>query len=167
MDNILSYSNGANTLAFVIIAFLIGIVLACVLMLWQIKVPGAIVRTLLKAGADAPERAIGADKLGMSEALLRFVLKDTGALAKYVRVIPGKTVRQGKQTRPVYTDARYYLAPETRDRAAIRYDRRRASVGALIAAIVVFSACAVVLTFIIPDLIRMLENFLAMFHTVE
>lgn len=160
LDDVFAY-NGANTLAFVIFAFLIGIVLACALMLWQIKVPGRLVRALIAAGANAPERAIGAEQLGMhSERTLRFLLKDTGALSKYVRVLPVKQIKRGKRSYPEYMSAKYYLAPQTEHRAALRYEAKRASVPALIAAIVFFSILAVVLLTVIPDLLQMLNNFL-------
>lgn len=162
MADIFSFE-GLRSLDFVIVAFVVGIVIACAGMLYQIKIPGRVVRKLLAANALDEASALDASAFGMAEWLLRFILKDTGALAKYVKVIPGRTVRSGKRIIPVYSEARYYLLPETKERASIRYERRRASVGALIAAMILFPVLGAVLLTVIPDLVQMVNNFINMF----
>ena len=154
--------NGQNTLAFVLTAFFVGIILACLVMLYQIKVPGRMVRALLAAGADSPERAITAAEAGFRrEWLLRFLFSPNAALAKYVGVLPEGEIRRGKKPRPRYADARYYLFPQTRERAAIRYEYKRATVPALITAIVVFAIAVVAMHTVIEELVQMLKNFIA------
>ena len=153
-------SKGTSSVGFILIAFFIGIICAALMMLYQIAVPGKLVRALLRRQADCPERAANVQTLGFrSEALLRFLFKDTGALSKYV--IPKEQVKKGKKTRPVMLSAQYYLIPETKERAAIRYDRKRANVLNVVAAIVLFAVVGGVLYFVIPDLIQMLENFIS------
>lgn len=162
MADIFSFE-GLGSLDFVIVAFVVGIVIACAGMLYQIKIPGKVVRTLLAAEALGEASALDASAFGFPEWLLRFILKDTGALAKYVKVIPVRTRRRGKSTEPVYAEAKYYLLPETKERASIRYERRRASVGALIAAMILFPILGAILLTVIPDLVQMVNNFINMF----
>ncbi len=158
--------DGQNTLAFVLTAFFVGIMLACLGMLYQIKLPGRMVRALLKAGADSPEKAVTAGQAGFHrEWILRFMMSANGALAKYVGVLPQTHIRRGKKLRPRYADARYYLYPQTRDRAAVRYQTRQATVPALIAAIVVFGLAAVVMHTVIGDLVQMCKNFISIFQS--
>ena len=99
-------SKGTSSVGFILIAFFIGIICAALMMLYQIAVPGKLVRALLRRQADCPERAANVQTLGFrSEALLRFLFKDTGALSKYVQVIPKEQVKKGKKTRPVMLSA--------------------------------------------------------------
>ena len=158
MADIFAYENGSNTLAFVLMTLTVGIVAACAVMLWQIKVPGAMVRVLSKRGAVGRDKAVPAAELGYkNELFLRFLLSENSALSKYVDVILRDRDRKG---RGIYTTASICLREETKDRAELRYNRKNATVGALIAAMIVFSILAVILNFIIPDLIQMLENFI-------
>ena len=144
--------NGYGTLAFLLTAFAVGVVCACVMMLWQMQVPGRLVRLLAKRKAYGVETAVSAAELGYkSEWLLRFILSKNGALRKYVGVVP----EEGRLTR-----ASFYLKEQTRDRAELRYRKKNATLGALIAAVILFSGAAVAMNFIIPDLVVMLENFI-------
>lgn len=159
MADIFAYENGSNTLAFVLMTLAIGIVVACSVMLWQIKVPGALVRLLSKKSAVGEDKAVTAAELGYdNEWFLRFLLSENGALCKYVGVIFRDRDKKGKG---IHCTASLYLKEETKDLAELRYNRKNASAGALIAAIIIFSALAVILNFIIPDLITMLENFIS------
>ena len=151
--------NGSGTLAFILLMAVVGIVIGCSVMLWQIKVPGALVRALSGRGAYGADRAVYAAELGYRrEWVLRFLLSENGALHKYVGVIPTEKDKKG---RDLLTCASLYLREETKDRAELRYRKGNATTGALIAAIVLFTALAIIMYFIIPDLIKMLENFIS------
>lgn len=162
-NDLLSY-NGSNSLSFVVFAMFLGAAFACAVMLYHIKIPGKMVRALSKAGADSPEKAVGAAECGItSERLLRFILSDGSALSKYVRILPAETVKKGKKELAVLKSAKFYLEEETRVRAELRYDGRNANLltaatGILFLAMLAFAAVAV-----IPDLVQMLKNFIGMF----
>lgn len=160
MADLFVYENGSNTLAFLLFSAVIGIIAACVFMLYQIKVPGRLVRALSERKAYGEDTAVSAASLGYhNEWLLRFLLSQNGALSKYVAVTGAKKDKSGKD---ILHTAGLYLREETKDRAELRYRKKNATVGALIAAIVLFSALAVALHFVIPELITMLENFIDM-----
>jgi len=157
MADIFKYENGNNTLAFLLLTIVAGIILACAVMLWQIKVPGKLVRALSGKGAYGEGKAVKAKELGYkSEWLLRFLLSENGALCKYVGI---NAAEQDKAGKAVLLTACLYLKKETKDRAALRYSKGNAGTGALIAAIILFSILGVVMYFVIPELIQMLENF--------
>lgn len=162
-SDIFSY-NGGNTLSFVILAIFLGTAAACVIMLYNIKIPGRMVRALSRAGANSPEKAISAADCGIkSERMLRFMLSERAALSKYVRIIPEETVKMGKKERAVLKSAKFYLEEETRLRAELRYDDKNANlltvtVGIFLLALLAFAAVA-----IIPELTQMLKNFISMF----
>ncbi len=157
MAELFVYENGTISLAFLLFSAVIGIIIACAFMLYQIKVPGKLVRALSDKEAYSEETAVSAAELGYKrEWLLRFMLSGNGALAKYVAVISHEKDKRGKD---ILATANFYLREETKDRAQMRYNKNNASAGALIAAILLFSALAVALYFVIPELITMLKNF--------
>lgn len=151
-------SNGSGKLSFILLTAVIGIVVACIAMLWQIKVPGKLVRKLSAREAVGEDKALSAAELGYTkEWLLRFLLSENTALRKYVGVTGAERDKKGKE---ILTASSLYLREETKERAELRYNKKNASTGTLIIAIVLFSALAVAMYFIIPDLIKMLENFI-------
>ena len=73
------------TLRNVILAFCIGILLACLYTLYQKLVPGGIVRAILKAQAHTPEAAKTLTELGLDKnPLYRFELRRNTVLKKTV-----------------------------------------------------------------------------------
>ena len=158
---IVSYT-GLPDLSMILIGMVVGIAAACLIMLYQIRVPGKIIRALIRAGADAPEKALNAGQLGFKhEWLLAFALGENGAARKDVGILPGKVRRRGKKTCPVLLDARFYILPETKLRASMRYDRKNASWLTVVGSVILFAAAALVLAYVIPDLIQMLKNALS------
>lgn len=157
MADIFKYENGNNTLGFLLMTMVIGIILACGIMLWQIKVPGKLVRSLSQKKAYGEDGAVKAGELGYTkEWLLRYLLSENGALRKYVGI---KSHEKDGKGRDVLLSSELYLKEKTRDRAELRYRANNATTGALIAAIILFSLLAVAMHFVIPELIQMLENF--------
>ena len=67
-------------------------------MLWQIKVPGKLVRKLSAREAVGEDKALSAAELGYTrEWLLRFLLSENTALRKYVGVTGAERDKKGKE----------------------------------------------------------------------
>lgn len=146
-------------LHFILIGLVVGVAVACFLMLYQIRVPGRLIRGLIKAGADSPEKALEAAALGFkSERLLRFILSERGAAHKYVGIVPGRAVTRKKKKQLVMLEARYYIRPETKLRASMRYDAKNAGVVSVIATIGLLAAAAAIMAAVIPELVQMFKN---------
>ncbi|MCI8331268.1 MAG: hypothetical protein HFE78_00355 [Clostridiales bacterium] len=157
-QEIFTYTAQPN-LRFVLMGFVVGIAAACLGMLYQMKWPGRMIRTLIRAGADTPEKALRAAELGFkSEWLLRFMLSERGAAHKYVGIVPGRVITKKKKKQIVMLEARYYILPETKLRASMRYDAKNANVVTVVIAIVLFAVAAVILAAVIPELLQMLKN---------
>lgn len=168
-NDIFAY-DGKNTLAFVVMGIFVGTAVACFIMLYNIKLPGKLVRALSKLGANSPERAVSASECGFkSEFILRFMLSENGALAKYVRIIPngkenGEKTPKDRSARSIrLSEASFYLEESTRIRAELRYDKKNANTLTVIVGILLLLILALAMLIIIPDLMQMLENFIGMF----
>lgn len=167
LNDIFTY-DGGNSLSFVVMGIFLGTAVACGVMLYNIKFPGGLVRALLRLDALSPESAVTAAECGFkSEALLRFMLSDTGALSKYVHIIPVKTVKKGKKERVLLTSAKFYLEPETKYRAEIRYDRKKANPLTVVIGILLLALLALAAIWLIPELVQMFKNFIGMFAGKE
>lgn len=146
-------------LHFILIGLVVGVAVACFLMLYQVRVPGRLIRNLIKAGADTPDKALEAAALGFkSEWLLRFILSERGAAYKYVGIVPGQVKTHKKKEQIIMLKARYYIRPETKLRAAMRYDAKNAGVVSVIAAIGLLAAAAAIMAAVIPELVQMFKN---------
>ncbi|MCI8589132.1 MAG: hypothetical protein HFE77_00210 [Clostridiales bacterium] len=158
MKEIFTYTAHPD-LRFVLIGFVVGISIACLIMLYQIRVPGRLIRTLIKAGADSPEKALRAQDLGFkSEWFMHFVLSERGAARKYVGIVPGPVIRKKGKEQIVMSKAEYYILPETKLRASMRYDAKNANAFTVIISILLFAAAAIILAYVIPDLLQMMKN---------
>ena len=167
LNDIFTY-DGGNSVSFVVIGIFIGAAVACIVMLYIINFPGKMVRALVRLGALSPESAVSASDCGFkSEELLRFMLSEKGALSKYVHIIPVETVKKGKKEKTVLTSAKFYLEPETKDRAEIRYEKKRAGVLTAVVGILLLGILALAVIWLIPELMQMLKNFIGMFSTRE
>lgn len=94
---IVSYT-GLPDLSMILIGMVVGIAAACLIMLYQIRVPGKIIRALIRAGADAPEKALNAGQLGFKhEWLLAFALGENGAAANMWAFCPARCGAGGKR----------------------------------------------------------------------
>lgn len=167
LNDIFTY-DGGNSVSFVVMGIFLGAAAACGVMLYNIKFPGKLVRALLRLGALSPEGAVSAAECGFkNEALLRFMLSDTGALSKYVHIIPVETVKKGKKETVLLTKAKFYLEPETKYRAEMRYDRKKANPLTVVAGIVLLALLALAAIWLIPELVQMFKNFIGMFSGTE
>ena len=65
------------------------------------------------------------------------------------------------------TSAKFYLEPETKDRAELRDEKKRAGVLTAVVGILLLGILALAVIWLIPELMQMLKNFIGMFSTRE
>lgn len=153
LEALFAYENGSNSLGFVITAFVVGMIIASICMLYEIKVSGRIIRVLDRAGARSPETAIPAEAFGLSDGKLRRLLRPSTVISKYVKICEDGALTQKSLC---------YLDPAKADQAAIRYDRRRAHPRTVIIGAVLLAVLGIAMAFVIPDLVQMVKNFVSM-----
>ena len=179
-ENIRFDASDAGLLGIIIWGLCIGAVLASLLALYQQKVPGKLVRALLRAEAHDEDSAKTLDELGLAgRPLIARELRRGTVLQKFVYSAEngagqGKSPQDGKNgaestengpsatgnKAPVAATARYYVPEELKYRAATRYDKKENGLFALILTTLLSVAMAVLLMKLIPPILSMIDGIL-------
>ena len=163
-----------------------GFVIGIVLSYYHKVYLGATVRALLDAGADSPESALSLEQLEekygvKASRARRRALRSGSALRKVISVanpdeclipLPPKKrnkvlslmLPEGDNTEYDFDRMKLYIDKEDSYRAEARYgQKKRVNIIYAILLILLLTALAfIVLKFAIPDLLRMLDNFIGM-----
>ena len=158
------FTEFAPTLEQVLWPMLAGIVLAAAIVLLNKKLFGRIVRRLIELRAFTPQTAVTLREAGLRETrVLRFALREKSAFRKLVHTcLPAQEPAESasKEQKETLASLRFYLPEENCDRASLQYDNNGASfLGVFLACILFFAAILILLT-IVPDFIKMIENFI-------
>lgn len=143
-------------LNFILIGLYIGIVVGLSVMCYRKGHLGKVVRAILKAEAFSEETAKTPEELGIakSRSLVRALRRRSfGGLVRGV----GADLEAKK---PDYSAERYYIPEEKRYQAEDRYSRRGVGVPMVIFWAVFLIPVFLLLRFVIPELLQMLDNFI-------
>ncbi len=149
-----------------------GFVFASLLAIYQKRLIGGVVKTMLAEGATSPEGAKTVSELGYStDWFVKNALRTDVTLARFVSRIdkePGedeepKLTRSG---RPVidFETARFYIPEDLKYKAEVRYARKGTDFAAFGICVAIFIAAAFAAIFLIPDLIQLIDNFIGTFQ---
>ncbi|MBE6572947.1 MAG: hypothetical protein E7652_00970 [Ruminococcaceae bacterium] len=144
-----------STLAKVIWAFYIGIVIASVVMWFTQKVLGRAVRTLLKKEIFSVDRALSLDEADINTFFIRRALKNKySAMRKVVYC----TVDKEKLTKEDWNEAKFYIPEEQKYKADVKYHGRNTSIGLIIITAVVMFIVAILCIEYIPMLLDLFKQ---------
>lgn len=179
---ILALASGYDTLTLRIIIWgaVGGIAIGAVSSLIGRRVPGTFIRSLRRAGADCPEKAVSLSEVGMEKNLiLRRALRDGKSLRKYVSLaneadflvkkpIDNGFLRvlrkifslpEGDAVREIDFDrAKFYMTDDARYTAEVRYDGKGADLLGVFLSVILLAAIGLLLQWILPELIGMVEG---------
>ena len=138
-------SSDALLITLLVYGICAGIVLPAIYTLYQKSVPGALVRALLAAEADSPEKAIGLEALPVRfKKLIRFELAHN--------LVLGKTVLTAGEG----TEARYYIPEEQKYRAEGRFEQKGNGILSLVLTAALAFGLALLLFLVIPFALSMI-----------
>lgn len=169
--------NHGATLAQMILGMMIGISLAAIVIVYERRHLGRVVRALLKSEAQDEESAKTLAELGCGRlALIKHSLRRRdSALRKLIRYVgepdeeddlPEEVTGKREKKRLVLTEmidfstARFYIPPALRDRAAIRYEEKGSDLRSLLLTVVVCIVAGGLLIRLLPVLLRVTDNIL-------
>lgn len=144
-----------STLAKVIWAFYLGIVIASFAMWYTQKVTGKAVRAILKEKLHTPDTAMTLDALGMNSIFIRNALKkDTSAMRRVVYC----TLDKPKLSKDDFAVAGFYIPEEQKYRADVKYHGRNTSVVIIIITAIVMFVAAILCIEYIPKLLDLFKQ---------
>lgn len=150
-----------QSLGIVIWALFFGILLACLLALYEKRVIGSYVRALLSKGAKSPEKALTLAETGFRKnAFVRSALRRKTALSSLVftpeeapEIGENLTVQPVIRGKVDFDTARFYIPEALEHRAYVRYDRKGTHVMGLVAAAILFGLLAWAIVIYLPTLL--------------
>ena len=151
-----------------------GVVLACLLALYEKRVIGKFVRTLLQKGALSPETAMTLADLGYEKnPFIKRSLRGKTALSTLV-YIPGEEhglpedPASDEELHPIPairgkldftgTNTKFYIPAPLRHRAAIRFEQHGTHLMSVVVAIILFAAVAILLVWGLPKAIDFVRD---------
>ncbi len=152
--------NPTISLELIVWSLCIGLCVGAVLSFINNRVIGGYARYLIKNGILTPEKAQTLEESGYGKNIfVRSALKEGKPLRRMVRIL-------GEEEREVsdadLKTARIYIPEEMRITAEIRYEERGNSPVNLILSLLLLIALALVVLFVMPELLQMIDNFLTM-----
>ena len=173
-------NNGVINLSWAIVALCLGIVLAAIFGVYEKRGLGEFVRKLIYEECYSPETAKTLAELGFRKnAAVRSALR-AGSLAKtvvctqkqaYDEQIAQKRAeyeQYATKDSPKFKSVRYkvnfetdtfYIPKDASYAADVRYDKKGSGIGTVLIAIVIALLLAAFVIFILPDMLRLLDNF--------
>lgn len=127
-------------------AFIVGVGIATIYTFYIRKVLGGLVRKLIAIDACSPEAAISLENINYK----------MNSLVKY-------SLRKGtefSQTVLINEKGLYYINPEYLDKAKLKYKEEGTSVFLMFIILIVLAAVALISTYIYPQAIESLEDFI-------
>lgn len=179
-----SVGTGASSVAQnLILAIIVGVILATGMAVYTRSVLGGFVRALLKSGANSTENAKKLSELGyFRSAAIRYELSRGVTLRKVIRctqedaflaeeaakaeVAEGEGKSQNpyttKRFRPDFLTAQYYIPEDLRIRAELRFEKKGSGWGLFVLIAVVVVIVAALLGRFLPDIFQFADNLISM-----
>lgn len=174
----LEFHSDIITLKMVLWGIYAGILIGIAVSYFRKIYSGALVRKLLKAEALTQDSALTLEEAGFRPGFFyRNILKEGSSLRRYISFtddspISERDVSKGKQRlrsffglekTPLsydFSKIRLYIPEELKYKADVVYEKQNAGIASFILLAVILTAFTVGISFIIPELLTLLDNFL-------
>lgn len=185
-DNI-NLSNPLFSATTVIVCLFIGVIIASAIAIFNKRVLGDFVRSVIRNGATSPEKAMTLEALGyLKNSAVRSALKRRGALRSTVRCVeddradlaagipirmrmaelyPDVVPAPESKAKPGRTDlnAAHFFIPEAEKYTAeVRYEKKGTNWLVFFITVIVCLFAISAIFFVLPELLQMLDNFITM-----
>ncbi len=177
-DNLVFY-NRIQSFKLVLFAVWLGIIIGISYSYYTKDYLGRLVRRLLKNEALSPEKAMTLKKLGYKHTFpLSIHLKKGGILSRYVSTANGNEAisvkeknKKFKKIRSLFgisdvtekydfSSLRFYIPEEKKYKADVRFEKKGSNPAWFLTWTIVITALAVLVYFLVPELVTMLDNFI-------
>ena len=149
------WTDTGSSLEKVIWAIFIGIVIAAFVLWYQKSYLGRVARWLYKKEIDSAEKAVSLSQMGMNSFFIRRELKNRySALRKVVYCTNGAERLKDSD----FTDARFYIPAEQRNRAYFKYRGNNTTLPVVIITIVIMFIMANLCIEYVPSILELLKK---------
>jgi len=142
-------SSGDMTLELIVWSLFIGIVIAAVIIVYNKRVLGSLVRALLDANAFSPESALSlADTKCKALPLIRLSLREGSTFRNLVGMVPAESKGNEK----------YFINPDCESKARSMYQNTGSDIIAVIVTLLLFFAVALLTINFLPVLLDAIKT---------
>lgn len=191
----ISPSNGTLfSLQGIILAILLGVIVAAALSIFQKRTLGELVRALSRNGCNTPEKAMTLAELGLLRAsAVKANLRRGSSLRRVVRCVEQESYeaaqrekrdaflaeqsersKKSKGKKPAkwrdipytydFANDHFYIPEELRIGAEIQFDKKGSNPLLLVLALVLCLVLAALVCWLIPELLKLTDNFIGLFR---
>lgn len=177
-DNLVFY-NRIQSFKLVLFAVWLGIIIGISYSYYTKDYLGRLVRRLLKNESLSPEKAMTLKELGYKRTFpLCIHLKKGGILSRYISTANGNEAisvkeknKKFKKIRSLFgisdvtekydfSSLRFYIPEEKKYKADVRFEKKGSNPAWFLTWTIVITALAVLVYFLVPELVTMLDNFI-------
>lgn len=166
-------SGGTGSIELILICCYIGILAACALAIYEKRVMGEFIRTVLKRGATSPETALTLRELGYDNksSVIR-ALRGNG-LFKDTVFEASDTVEFDKESHalPVYREkfdpatARFYIPEPLKYKAEVRFEKKGTHIMMLVLAAILFGILLIIALLLKDQVLVLIDQYLEAMRT--
>lgn len=149
------WSDTGSSLEKVVWSFFIGIVIAALLLWYNRRVIGAVVRALNYKKVHTPEEAKTLDELGLNNFFIRNALKKSDSVLR--KSVYTDCEKEKLKTEDFKT-VKFYIPKELRNQTHFKYRSKNTSLPIIIIFVIVMFAVAVLAIELIPKLLDMIPE---------
>lgn len=177
-DNLVFY-NRILTFKLVLWAVWAGVIIGIAASYYNKDYLGRFIRRLLKKEATSKDTALTLTELSYNKFFpLKLHLKDGKSLRRYAEIANRDEAVTEKNKNPKFnrlrnlfgisnvkkiydfSNLRFYIPEEKKYTADVRYEKKGSNPGAFIVWIIIITALAFLVNFLVPELLTMLDNFI-------
>ncbi len=167
------------SLELIVWSVFIGIIIGALASLYNKRIIGSFVRTLLSANAKSPEEALSVHELGFDKNKFVLIALRNGSTLRKLVYCTENAAKSGKYNigdkiqkfftgeyppRKVdFSNAKFYIPEELSARAEIRYEKKGTDLFSFMMTILVFLAVVFISLKVVPQILGMLDDVIAGF----
>lgn len=162
-------TTGANSIELILVCCYVGLIAACALSIYDKRVMGDFVRTLIRMNATSPERAVTLHEAGYAKkgAILR-ALRGNG-LFKGMVYEASETVEFDRENHaiPIYREkfdvqsARFYLPEPLKYKAEVRFEKKGTHIMMLVLGAILFAVLLVIALIFKDQIVTLINQYFA------
>ncbi len=188
LDNISLGTGTLVTLETIIIGLTFGLILASFITLYNKRYLGGFIRKLLREDCLAADSAKTLEELGYSKSLgVKNAIRTNGTLSRWVRCVEEdiynaemeqkrvefEEVHRNDPKPPKFKEIEFkrnlktmhfYIPEEKKYAADIKFDAKGANLGSFILVAVISIALCAFLSYMLPDIVKMIDNFISVMN---
>ena len=163
-------TSGSGSFELIALCLYVGVLIACGMAIYEKRVLGEFIRTLLKMDATAPERALTLSQAGYGKkSAIKRALRGNGVFKGLVYEASEEvTFDRENHALPIFREkfdegtARFYIPEPLKYRAQVRFEKKGSHIMALVLGAILFGVLILVTLLFKDQVLKLVDQYLDM-----